>query len=207
MAPDAQGPAPSSRGPQSRRRPPAPARPPAPEESPMCTLIALWRVVDGYDLVVGMNRDESANRPSEPPSLREGDPVLGSPRPRRPPEPERPGGGRCPPAGGPGPRVQFLEPARDGPPGGPVLRIRRPAVHEPRPRRGERAHERGGGRGPGWQDDRGAKPRCKKPGPRDLRRDPYPPVEVADPWGGGDPAPLRPPRRRWDRLLHDPRPE
>src|SRR3989304_5509280 len=80
MAPDAQGPAPSSRGPQSRRRPPAPARPPAPEESPMCPLIALWRVVDGYDLVVGMNRDESANRPSEPPSLREGDPVLVAPR-------------------------------------------------------------------------------------------------------------------------------
>jgi len=46
----------------------------------MCTLIALWRVVDGYDLVVGMNRDESANRPSEPPSLREGDPVLVAPR-------------------------------------------------------------------------------------------------------------------------------
>ena len=42
----------------------------------MCTLIALWRSVAGYDLMVGMNRDESANRPSDPPSLLEGDPVI-----------------------------------------------------------------------------------------------------------------------------------
>lgn len=46
----------------------------------MCTLIALWRSVAGYDLMVGMNRDESANRPSDPPSLLEGDPAIVAPR-------------------------------------------------------------------------------------------------------------------------------
>ena len=49
----------------------------------MCTLIALWRSVAGYDLMVGMNRDESANRPSNPPSLLEGDPVIVAPRDRK----------------------------------------------------------------------------------------------------------------------------
>lgn len=42
----------------------------------MCTLIALWRVVDGHDIVLGMNRDESATRPADPPAVFEGAPVL-----------------------------------------------------------------------------------------------------------------------------------
>ncbi|MGQ0797902.1 MAG: NRDE family protein [Methanobacteriota archaeon] len=46
----------------------------------MCTLIALWRSVEGYDVVVGMNRDESAARRSEPPRLHEGDPPIVAPR-------------------------------------------------------------------------------------------------------------------------------
>src|SRR2546427_10383913 len=49
----------------------------------MCTLIALWRSVPGFDLMVGMNRDESANRPSDPPTVIEGTPVLVAPRDRR----------------------------------------------------------------------------------------------------------------------------
>jgi uncharacterized protein with NRDE domain len=49
----------------------------------MCTLIALWRSVPGYDLVVGMNRDESAARPADPPTLLEGDPPVVAPRDRR----------------------------------------------------------------------------------------------------------------------------
>ena len=49
----------------------------------MCTLILLWRAVDGYDLVVGMNRDESALRPSEPPAFLEGDPAIVAPHDRQ----------------------------------------------------------------------------------------------------------------------------
>ncbi|MFA5895618.1 MAG: NRDE family protein [Thermoplasmata archaeon] len=49
----------------------------------MCTLIALWRAVDGHDLVVGMNRDESAMRPAEPPSYIEGMPPIVAPRDRK----------------------------------------------------------------------------------------------------------------------------
>ncbi|OGS60112.1 MAG: hypothetical protein A3K59_05585 [Euryarchaeota archaeon RBG_19FT_COMBO_69_17] len=45
----------------------------------MCTLVLLWRTVPGYDLVVGMNRDESSMRPADPPSL------LGSEVPVVPP--------------------------------------------------------------------------------------------------------------------------
>ena len=48
----------------------------------MCTLIALWRAVEGYDLVVGMNRDESTSRPADPPALVPGDPILVAPRDR-----------------------------------------------------------------------------------------------------------------------------
>src|SRR5947208_2842333 len=48
----------------------------------MCTLIALWRSVPGYDLVIGMNRDESAMRPADPPSILEGTPVIVAPRDR-----------------------------------------------------------------------------------------------------------------------------
>src|SRR3989475_5173481 len=49
----------------------------------MCTLIALWRSVPGFDLMVGMNRDESTNRPSDPPTVVEGTPVIVAPRDRR----------------------------------------------------------------------------------------------------------------------------
>ncbi len=46
----------------------------------MCTLILLWRAVDGYDVVLGMNRDELATRPAEPPGVIEGSPTLVAPR-------------------------------------------------------------------------------------------------------------------------------
>ncbi len=49
----------------------------------MCTLIALWRLVEGYDVVVGMNRDESAMRPADPPAFLNGDPPIVAPRDRR----------------------------------------------------------------------------------------------------------------------------
>jgi len=49
----------------------------------MCTLIGLWRSVAGYDLVVGMNRDESTARPSEPPAVLPGTPVIVAPRDRQ----------------------------------------------------------------------------------------------------------------------------
>src|SRR3989441_11361465 len=48
----------------------------------MCTLIAFWRSVPGYDLVIGMNRDESAMRPADPPSIPEGTAVVEAPRAR-----------------------------------------------------------------------------------------------------------------------------
>ncbi len=46
----------------------------------MCTLIAFFRTVPGYDLVVGMNRDEDRLRPAEPPHLLPGPPPLVAPR-------------------------------------------------------------------------------------------------------------------------------
>ena len=49
----------------------------------MCTLILLWRAVDGYDVVLGMNRDESAMRPAEPPNFMDGEPALVVPRDRQ----------------------------------------------------------------------------------------------------------------------------
>lgn len=49
----------------------------------MCTLIVLWRSVPGYDIVVGMNRDESTARPSEPPAVLPGTPVIVAPRDRQ----------------------------------------------------------------------------------------------------------------------------
>jgi uncharacterized protein with NRDE domain len=49
----------------------------------MCTLIALWRAVPGYDLVIGMNRDESAARPADPPAVFDGDPRVVAPRDRK----------------------------------------------------------------------------------------------------------------------------
>lgn len=49
----------------------------------MCTLILLWRAVDGHDLVLGMNRDESASRPADPPSFIDGVPPIVAPRDRK----------------------------------------------------------------------------------------------------------------------------
>src|SRR5438046_2221740 len=53
------------------------------EDRGMCTLIGLWRSVPGYDLVVGMNRDEASSRPSDPPFVWDGTPVLIAPRDRQ----------------------------------------------------------------------------------------------------------------------------
>lgn len=49
----------------------------------MCTLILLWRSVDHYDVVLGMNRDEAATRPSEGPTLIDGTPPVVAPRDRQ----------------------------------------------------------------------------------------------------------------------------
>ena len=49
----------------------------------MCTLIGLHRSVPGYDLVIGMNRDEDRLRPAEPPQLLPGPPPLVAPRDAR----------------------------------------------------------------------------------------------------------------------------
>ncbi len=49
----------------------------------MCTLIALWRSVPGYDVVIGMNRDESAMRHADPPGIIAEDPVIVAPRDRQ----------------------------------------------------------------------------------------------------------------------------
>ncbi len=49
----------------------------------MCTLIGLYRIVPGYDLVVGMNRDEERARPGEPPQALPGPPPLVAPRDAR----------------------------------------------------------------------------------------------------------------------------
>lgn len=46
----------------------------------MCTLVLLWRAVDGYDVVMGMNRDELATRAAEPPGVIDGNPLLVAPR-------------------------------------------------------------------------------------------------------------------------------
>ena len=46
----------------------------------MCTLAALYRTVPGYDLVLGMNRDEDRLRPAEPPQALPGPPPLVAPR-------------------------------------------------------------------------------------------------------------------------------
>lgn len=49
----------------------------------MCTLIGFWRCVSGYDVVVGMNRDESTARPAEPPAVLPGTPLVVAPRDRQ----------------------------------------------------------------------------------------------------------------------------
>src|SRR3989442_7127814 len=49
----------------------------------MCTLIAFWRSVPGYDIVLGMNRDESSMRPADPPAVLDGTPMIVAPRDRQ----------------------------------------------------------------------------------------------------------------------------
>ncbi len=49
----------------------------------MCTLIAFWRSVPGYGIVIGMNRDESSMRPADPPAILEGTPTIVAPRDRQ----------------------------------------------------------------------------------------------------------------------------
>src|SRR2546422_9582834 len=49
----------------------------------MCTLIAFWRSIPGYDIVLGMNRDESSMRPADPPAVLDGTPIIGAPRDRQ----------------------------------------------------------------------------------------------------------------------------
>src|SRR5206468_2470187 len=49
----------------------------------MCTLIAFWRSVPGYDIVLGMNRDESSMRPADPPAVVDGTPIIVAPRDRQ----------------------------------------------------------------------------------------------------------------------------
>src|SRR5438094_515271 len=49
----------------------------------VCTLIAFWRSVPGYDIALGMNRDESSMRPADPPAVLDGTPVIIAPRDRQ----------------------------------------------------------------------------------------------------------------------------
>ncbi|HEY4705252.1 MAG TPA: NRDE family protein [Thermoplasmata archaeon] len=49
----------------------------------MCTLVALYRTVPGYDIVLGMNRDEDRMRPAEPPQSLAGSPAIVAPRDAR----------------------------------------------------------------------------------------------------------------------------
>src|SRR5437870_7512502 len=49
----------------------------------MCTLIAFWRSVPGYGIVIGMNRDESSMRPADPPAVLDGTPRIVAPRDRQ----------------------------------------------------------------------------------------------------------------------------
>src|SRR5256885_4912422 len=49
----------------------------------MCTLIAFWRSVPGYDIVLGMNRDECWLRPGDPPAVLDGTPIIVAPRDRQ----------------------------------------------------------------------------------------------------------------------------
>ncbi|TLZ69647.1 MAG: NRDE family protein [Methanobacteriota archaeon] len=49
----------------------------------MCTLIAWFHTVPGYDLIIGMNRDEDRTRPAEPPRALPGPPPFVAPRDAR----------------------------------------------------------------------------------------------------------------------------
>src|SRR3989442_15906406 len=64
----------------------------------MCTLIAFWRSVPGYGIVIGMNRDESSMRPADPPAVLDGTPMIVAPR-------DRQAGGTWLGGGGTGPAV------------------------------------------------------------------------------------------------------
>ncbi len=46
----------------------------------MCTLIIAWRVFDDAPICVAANRDEAVDRPSSPPTIREGPPAVLAPR-------------------------------------------------------------------------------------------------------------------------------
>jgi uncharacterized protein with NRDE domain len=48
--------------------------------APVCTLTIAWQVFDATPVVVAANRDEATDRPSEPPSVSEGDPAFVAPR-------------------------------------------------------------------------------------------------------------------------------
>src|SRR3989454_7587210 len=49
----------------------------------MGPLIAFWRSVPGYGIVIGMNRDESSMRPADPPAVLDGTPMIVAPRDRQ----------------------------------------------------------------------------------------------------------------------------
>ncbi len=46
----------------------------------MCTLIVAWQVFDEAPICVAANRDEATDRPSSPPSVRDGSPAVLAPR-------------------------------------------------------------------------------------------------------------------------------
>lgn len=46
----------------------------------MCTLIVAWQVFDDEPICVAANRDESTDRPSQPPTVRDDDPAVLAPR-------------------------------------------------------------------------------------------------------------------------------
>ncbi len=46
----------------------------------MCTLALAWRVFPNASVALAANRDESLDRPSEPPAVRDGDPTIVAPR-------------------------------------------------------------------------------------------------------------------------------
>lgn len=49
----------------------------------MCTLIVAWQVFDDAPICVAANRDESTDRPSNPPTIRDDDPRVLAPRDER----------------------------------------------------------------------------------------------------------------------------
>lgn len=52
----------------------------APFPPPVCTLTIAWQVFDDHPVVVAANRDESLERPSEPPAVYREDPLVIAPR-------------------------------------------------------------------------------------------------------------------------------